>query len=64
MTVLAQRPELIAWYERRGYRRTGAVKPFPYGDERLGIPRRDDLEFAVLEKWMDLDPDERATADA
>ena len=50
MTVIVQRGELIAWYERRGYRRTGVFKPFPYGDERFGIPKRDDLRFEVLEK--------------
>jgi len=50
MTVIVQREELIAWYERRGYRRTGEHKPFPYGDERFGIPRRDDLRFEVLVK--------------
>ena len=50
MTVIAQRTELIAFYERRGYRRTGAFKPFPYGDARFGLPRRPDLRFAVLEK--------------
>lgn len=50
MTVIAQRVELIAWYERRGYRPTGEREPFPYGDERFGLPRRDDLEFVVLEK--------------
>lgn len=50
MTVLVQRPELIAWYERRGYRRTGERKPFPYGDERFGLPRRPDLVFDVLRK--------------
>jgi ribosomal protein S18 acetylase RimI-like enzyme len=50
MTVITQREELIAWYERRGYRRTGTRKPFPYGDERFGIPRRDDLVFDVLSK--------------
>ena len=50
MTVIDARGELIAWYERRGYRRTGVVKPFPYGDTRFGIPRRDDLRFEVLEK--------------
>jgi ribosomal protein S18 acetylase RimI-like enzyme len=50
MTVIVQRDELIAWYERRGYRRTGEHKPFPYGDERFGIPRRDDLRFEVLIK--------------
>jgi ribosomal protein S18 acetylase RimI-like enzyme len=50
MTVIVQRGELIAWYERRGYRRTGRYKPFPYGDERFGIPLRDDLRFEVLVK--------------
>ncbi len=50
MTVISVRDALIAWYERRGYVRTGATKPFPYGDERFGLPRRDDLQFVVLEK--------------
>lgn len=50
MTVIDIRDELIAFYERRGYRRTGFRKPFPYGDERFGKPRRDDLRFEVLEK--------------
>nr|WP_298152345.1 GNAT family N-acetyltransferase [uncultured Pseudoxanthomonas sp.] len=50
MTVIDLRDELIAFYERRGYARTGIKKPFPYGDERYGIPRRDDLRFEVLEK--------------
>lgn len=50
MTVIEQRAELIAWYERRGYRRTGVFKPFPYGDARFGLPKRDDLRFEVLEK--------------
>lgn len=48
MTVIVQREELIAWYGRRGYQRTGEYRPFPYGDERFGIPRRDDLRFEVL----------------
>ncbi len=48
MTVIRQRTDLIAWYVRRGYRPTGETLPFPYGDERFGRPRRDDLEFAVL----------------
>jgi ribosomal protein S18 acetylase RimI-like enzyme len=50
MTVLAQRGDLIAWYERRGYRRTGESRPFPYGNARLGIPKRPDLSFVVLSK--------------
>ena len=50
MTVIDIRDELIAFYERRGYRRTGVFKPFPYGDARYGLPKREDLRFEVLEK--------------
>jgi ribosomal protein S18 acetylase RimI-like enzyme len=50
MTVIRQRHDLIAWYRRRGYQPTGETRPFPYGDERFGIPRRPDLEFVVLTK--------------
>ena len=52
MAVIDIRDELIAFYERRGYRRTGIKKPFPYGDERFGLPKRDDLRFEVLEKAL------------
>ncbi|MBY0307019.1 MAG: GNAT family N-acetyltransferase [Sphingomonas sp.] len=48
MTVIRQRAELIAFYQRRGYQLTGEERPFPYGDERFGQPRRDDLVFVVL----------------
>jgi GNAT superfamily N-acetyltransferase len=50
MTVITARADLIAWYERRGYVRTGRTSPFPYGDERFGVPLRDDLEFELLVK--------------
>lgn len=50
MTVISVRNTLIAWYERRGYTRTGDRKPFPYGDERWGIPKVEGLEFVVLAK--------------
>ena len=53
MTVIDIRDELIAFYERRGYHRTGITKPFPYGDDRFGVPKRDDLRFEVLEKVFD-----------
>jgi ribosomal protein S18 acetylase RimI-like enzyme len=52
MTVIAQRAELIAWYERRGYRATGETAPFPYGDARFGEPLRPDLHFVVLRKAL------------
>ncbi|MEU1088671.1 GNAT family N-acetyltransferase [Streptomyces sp. NPDC005576] len=50
MTVITLRAELIAFYERRGYVRTGRMSPFPYGDERFGTPLRDDIEFELLVK--------------
>jgi ribosomal protein S18 acetylase RimI-like enzyme len=53
LTVIGQRTELIAWYERQGYAPTGEVEPFPYGNERFGVPFRDDLSFTVLEKSID-----------
>lgn len=52
MTVLAQRRELLDWYTRRGWKPTGAREPFPYGNPRFGLPKRDDLEFLVLEKEL------------
>jgi ribosomal protein S18 acetylase RimI-like enzyme len=52
MTVIGVRHELIAWYERRGYARTGERRPFPYGNERFGQPRRPDLDFEVLRKTL------------
>jgi len=52
MTVIDCREELIAWYERRGYARTGEHSPFPYGDDRFGLPRRSDLRFETLRKQL------------
>ena len=50
MTVITLRTELIAWYERRGYRRTGEFEDFPYGNEKFGRPKRSDLKFEILRK--------------
>lgn len=50
LRVIAQRGTLIAWYERRGYARTGETMAFPYGDERFGVPRREDLHFVGLRR--------------
>ena len=52
MTVLEQRPELLAWYGRRGYLPTGETEPFPYGNPRFGLPRTQDLRFLVLAKRL------------
>jgi ribosomal protein S18 acetylase RimI-like enzyme len=50
MRVISLRDSLLAWYERRGYVRTGQTEPFPYDEPRAGRPLRDDLIFVVLEK--------------
>jgi len=52
ITVIWIRNTLIEWYERRGYRLTGEREPFPYGDQRFGVPLRDDLYFVVMEKSL------------
>ncbi|MET0270394.1 MAG: GNAT family N-acetyltransferase [Sphingomonas sp.] len=52
MTVIRQRTELIAWYERRGYARTGETRPFPLDDPRFGIPRTRALAFVVLARRL------------
>lgn len=52
MTVIWTRTELIAFYSRRGYVATGERAPFPYGDERFGLPKRQDLWFEVYTKAL------------
>ncbi len=45
MTVIDSRDALIAWYERRGYARSGETRPFP-------VLRDPPITFAVLEKSL------------
>jgi predicted GNAT family N-acyltransferase len=45
MTVISARPELIAYYERRGYAQTGERRPFP-------LPDIDHLDMVVLAKAL------------
>lgn len=52
MTVISVRDELIAWYERRGYQRTGETRPFPMADAAFGLPKVPHLEFVVMEKLV------------
>ena len=52
MSVVSVRTALIAWYERRGYRRTGETEPFPYDDARFGQPQQRGLEFVLLQKEL------------
>lgn len=51
MSVISCRQELIAFYERRGYRRTGINKVFPVNPS-LWTPKVLDLQLVVLEKTL------------
>jgi ribosomal protein S18 acetylase RimI-like enzyme len=51
MYVITVRQELIAFYERRGYHRTGEIKEFPQ-DIRFGIQKVSGLEMELLEKTL------------
>lgn len=51
MTVITRRLSLIAFYERRGYRRTGRIQRFPRS-HKFGIPRVPGLQLEVLEKTL------------
>lgn len=51
MSVIASRSELIAFYERRGYRRTGVSKAFPVNPE-LWTPKVAGLRLEILEKVL------------
>jgi transcriptional regulator GlxA family with amidase domain len=60
MKVIWLRDSLIAWYLRRGYALSAETHPFPYGDDRFGLPRRDDLYFIELYKLLADAGDRRA----
>ena len=47
MVVITQRQELIAYYERRGYRRTGQIEPYPL-HLNVGIPVTEGLTIEYL----------------
>lgn len=49
MSVIAQRPELLAFYQRRGYRSTGAMTPYPVR-AGVGSPIIDGMTVMTLEK--------------
>jgi len=50
MTVISVRDELIAWYERHGFIKTGEVKPFP-ADTKFGIQKQP-LQLLVMERYI------------
>lgn len=51
ITVVNIRTELMAWYQRRGYRLTGESEPFPH-ESPFAKAKRADLSLLVLEKAL------------
>ncbi len=49
--IIKQRPELAAYYRRRGYHFTGTARPFPK-DSRYGIPKVVGLRLLAMEKAL------------
>lgn len=47
--VLDGRLELISWYERQGFKKTGKTLPFP-NDIRFGVPKKENLFFYEMIK--------------
>ena len=55
ISVINLRDSLIAWYERQGYVRTGAVEAVP-DDPTIGRPLRSDLALITLTKSLSESP--------
>ncbi len=51
MYVVSQRPELIAFYQRRGYQRVGSQTPYPL-ELKIGVPKVPGLTIEYLEKSL------------
>ncbi|CAF1445108.1 unnamed protein product [Rotaria sordida] len=50
--VIVQRPELVEFYNRRGYIDTGRREPFPQDDPLLGIAKVKGLEMCIMKKYV------------
>lgn len=57
MSVLSSRPELLAFYERRGYVPTGETYPYPVASG-VGAPRISGIEVIVMARQL-ATPDDR-----
>ena len=51
MSVIENRKELIDFYERRGFKSTGKLEPFPEGNPEFGIPKQKH-QFLIFEKKL------------
>ncbi|MCF1494389.1 GNAT family N-acetyltransferase [Agrobacterium vitis] len=52
ISVINVREQLIKWYERRGYERTGDIQAFPYDDPSVGTPLSKDLTLISMKKTL------------
>lgn len=53
MVVVSSRSELIAFYQRRGYQKTGSIMDYPLS-VGAGIPKNTGLKIEILEKRSDI----------
>jgi ribosomal protein S18 acetylase RimI-like enzyme len=53
ISVINVRKQLIEWYERRGYQKTGDIQAFPYEDASVGSPLRKDLTLISMKKLLE-----------
>ncbi|MBC7385042.1 MAG: GNAT family N-acetyltransferase [Cryobacterium sp.] len=53
LIILQARTDLAAYYERRGYRKTGFSEPFPGTDPRFGVPKVEGLRLEEMRKHLD-----------
>jgi hypothetical protein len=53
MVVVSSRGELIAFYQRRGYQKTGSIMDYPRS-AGAGIPKYTGLKVEILEKRIDI----------
>lgn len=60
LRVVTGRPDLVAYYQRRGYQPTGVAISFPLAGG-VGIPKVPDLKIEVLEKCANIAATQDAT---
>ena len=52
ITVVHPRRELIAYYERRGFVKTGITEPFPFNNDQEGRPLVENLQMVEMVKTL------------
>ncbi len=53
MVVISSRSELISFYQRRGYQKTGSIMDYPLS-AGAGVPKQTGLKIEILEKRPDI----------